>query len=151
MPCKAPTLSQSSVGALHRATNMQCTDSVVALSRREPKEVGKEPPASRGRRVAPPGAQHWKLGCTNYREHCTKSYTNKGQTCTMSSICTNTVLHNDPIVAAQLCEVRIATSTVREADSTRKRVRASFHITRCTKVEATRPNKSMLALAQHTA
>eukprot|EP01043_Picozoa_sp_COSAG02_P051592 COSAG02_NODE_5451_length_4305_cov_438.317166_2_plen_167_part_00 len=37
----------------------------------------------------------------------------------------HTVLHNDPMVAAQLREVRIATSTVRQADSTRKRTRAA--------------------------
>ena len=43
----------------------------------------------------------------------------------MDSIYQHTVLHNDPMVAAQLREVRIATSTVREADPTRKRVRAA--------------------------
>jgi len=43
----------------------------------------------------------------------------------MDPIYQHTVLHNDPMVAAQLRDVRIATSTVREADSTRKRVRAA--------------------------
>ena len=43
----------------------------------------------------------------------------------MDPIYQHTVLHNDPMAAAQLREVRIATSTVREADSTRKRVRAA--------------------------
>ena len=43
----------------------------------------------------------------------------------MDPIYQHTLLHNDPMVAAQLRDVRIATSTVREADSTRKRVRAA--------------------------
>ena len=44
----------------------------------------------------------------------------------MDSVYKHTGLHNDPMVAAQLREVRIvATSTVGGADSTRKRVRAS--------------------------
>ena len=46
----------------------------------------------------------------------------------MDSIYKHTVLHNDPMVAAQLREVRIATSTVREADSTHKRVRAASRV-----------------------